>query len=87
MTALSRVTRLAWAGFVGGTVLGFSYLLLIDPVGSRTTDSVIVLGVVAVGTTFGVWLATRVERLQTSRRPAVPSQELERSPTEALAGR
>jgi hypothetical protein len=85
MIAVARLTRLAWAGFLGAALLGFSYLFLVEPVGSRTTDSVIALGIAAAGAAFGVWLATRVERLQGVRHAVVPQQETESMPAEAVA--
>lgn len=79
-----RALRRAWAAFIGAVVFGFGYLMLIPPLETRATDSIVALAAALAGATAAVLVESRIPRL--TREAAVEaSPESDSSRAKVLA--
>ena len=82
-----RITRQAWAAFIGGITLGFLFLVTAPPLQTRLSDSVVTwafVAFVAFGALGGVLIEMRIVELFAARRRSAVTET--RARVEALAG-
>lgn len=79
-----RITRQAWAAFIGGITLGFLFLVTAPPLQTRLSDSVVTWAFVAFGALGGGLIEMRIVELFAARRRSAVTET--RARVEALAG-
>lgn len=81
-----RAMRRAWAAFLGAVAFGVTFLAVVPPFDSRTTDGLVLWGTAAAGAATGAVLEAWAVRSLNARRVAAPTAHDNAEPSEPLVG-